>query len=185
MTPALQDLMERVRAAERELERELERRLRRDKRWARDWQERFRLGAWAFLRQAGLKSLLVAPVIYSLLLPLALLDLWIRVFQAVCFPIYGIEKVRRADYFRYDRGRLPYLNWIEAMNCDYCAYANGVVAWAREVASRAEQYFCPIKHARARMSAHPRYPLFLDYGDAEAYRKRLPELRRRLRQDSC
>ncbi|MDE2512291.1 MAG: hypothetical protein KGL74_14295 [Elusimicrobia bacterium] len=42
---------------------------------------------------------------------------------------------------------VEYLNWIELFNCDYCSYAGGLIAFAREVSSRAEQYFCPIKHA--------------------------------------
>jgi hypothetical protein len=41
---------------------------------------------------------LTAPVIYSLIFPLLLLDLFVTVYQAVCFPVYGIAKVRRGDY---------------------------------------------------------------------------------------
>ncbi len=41
------------------------------------------------------------------------LDLYVTVYQAVCFRGNGIPKVRRGDYIVYDRGRLPYLNMIE------------------------------------------------------------------------
>ncbi len=139
--------------------------------------ESLRRGVVVFLREAPLASLLVAPVIYSLIVPLLLLDAWTALYQAVCFRAYGIAKVPRAGYFIYDRGRLGYLNAIERLNCDYCAYANGLLAYVREVGSRTEQYFCPIKHARRRLAEHARYEGFCDFGDAEAYRRDLPKLR--------
>ena len=113
---------------------------------------------------------LTAPLIYSLVLPLLLLDLFITAYQVVCFPIYKIEKIRRSDYLVFDRYHLSYLNLLEKLNCAYCSYANGVIAYAREIAGRTEQYWCPIKHARRVISAHSQYANFLDYGDASAYR---------------
>jgi len=137
--------------------------------------------AWPkFLWAAPLASLLVSPVIYALIVPLLLLDFWLWVYQAICFPVYGIAKVERSRYVALDRGHLTYLNWIERFNCDYCGYANGVVAYAREVASRTEQYFCPIKHARRSAGPHARYHEFLDFGDAKAYRAKLKEIRAEL-----
>ena len=53
-----------------------------------------------------------------------------------------------------------------------------MIARARAVAARTEQYWCPIKHARP-IPPHDRYAEFLDYGDAEGYRERLEEMRRR------
>jgi hypothetical protein len=38
---------------------------------------------------------------------------------------------------------------IEKINCAYCSYANGAIASVREMASRTEIYWCPIKHAAA------------------------------------
>jgi hypothetical protein len=99
-------------------------------------------------------------------------------YQAICFPIYGIPKVRRSDYIALDRHRLAYLNAIEKLNCDYCGYANGVLAYFSEIAARTEQYWCPIKHALRIKSVHGRYKNFFDYGDAEGYRKRIEEVRR-------
>lgn len=113
-----------------------------------------------------------APIIYSLILPLVLLDIFVTIYQAACFPVYGIEKVRRADYLIFDRYHLAYLNALEKLNCAYCSYANGLIAYAREIASRTEQYWCPIKHARRVIGAHPRYSQFEDFGDAEGFRKR-------------
>lgn len=142
---------------------------------------RVRQSVPAFLREAPVASLLVAPVIYSLLVPFVLLDLWLWLYQAVCFPVYGIAKVDRSRYILLDRGQLRYLNAIERFNCDYCGYANGLIAYAREVASRTEQYFCPIKHARRCFGTHARYPEFLDFGDARAYRRELARFRAELK----
>jgi hypothetical protein len=119
---------------------------------------------------------LTAPAIYSLIIPLVILDLTVSTYQAVCFPAYGIEKVRRRDYFVFDRTHLAYLNALEKLNCAYCSYANGLIAYVREVAARTEQYWCPIKHARRLIAAHGHYRQFVEYGDAEAYRERVAEL---------
>ena len=126
--------------------------------------------------------LITAPVIYSLIIPFVLLDLFVSVYQFVCFPVYGMPLVRRSDYMVIDRGHLAYLNMIEKINCMYCSYGNGVIAYTREVASMTEQYWCPIKHARRIIVTHDRYRQFVDYGDAENYRTELESLRAELRQ---
>jgi len=135
-----------------------------------------------YLWQAHPLVILTAPVIYALIVPLALLDLFVSVYQAVCFPVYGIEKVRRADYFVFDRHHLAYLNALEKLNCAYCSYANCLIAYVREIAGRTEQYWCPIKHARRLIGSHPLYYDFDDYGDAESYRQRLARMRDASRQ---
>jgi len=58
--------------------------------------------------------------------------------------------------------------------------ATGLLAYVREVAARTEQYWCPIKHARAAPAPHGHYQQFLDYGDARGYRRELPAIRRAL-----
>lgn len=143
---------------------------------------RKRLGP--YLAGASIKMVLTAPVIYSLIVPLALLDLFVSAYQAIYFPAYGISRVSRSEFIAWDRRRLGYLNWIEILNCQYCSYANGVIAYVREVASRTEQYWCPIKHAVRISSPHERYLGFLEYGDAEGYREKLELLRERLRQET-
>lgn len=62
------------------------------------------------------------------------------------------------------------MNTIEKINCAYCSYGNGVLGYAREIGSRTEQYWCPIKHARRVIAAQERYNLYADYGDAAAHR---------------
>ena len=122
--------------------------------------------------------ILTAPVIYSLIVPLVILDIAVSIYQAICFPIYGIEKVRRRDHFVFDRAHLAYLNALEKLNCAYCSYANGVIAFVREVAARTEQHWCPIKHARRLRAPHSRYQRFFDYGDAQRYREQIESLRK-------
>jgi hypothetical protein len=118
-------------------------------------------------------AVLSSPFVYVLIFPLLLLDLSVSIFQAACFPAYGIPKVRRSDYLVFDHRYLSYLNFLEKLNCGYCSYANGIIAFFREVAARAEQHWCPIKHARRILAAHPHYGKFADYGDAAAYRRLL------------
>jgi hypothetical protein len=139
-----------------------------------------RLGVGAFVGRSTLTTVVTAPLIYSLIIPVLLIDAWASLYQAICFRAYGIPRVRRSRYIVVDRGRLGYLNAIEALNCLYCEYANGVVAYVREISSRTEQYWCPIKHALAITDPHLRYYQFLEYGDAEGYRARLAEFRKRL-----
>ena len=120
---------------------------------------------------------LTAPIIYSMIIPLLALDFFITFYQATCFPIYRIAKVRRAEYFVYDRWHLHYLNSFERLHCTYCAYANGLIAYASEILARTEQYFCPIKHARKILGSHERYARFLAYGEAADYHAKLEQFR--------
>lgn len=134
----------------------------------------------AFIAEGSLGNLVTAPIAYSLIVPFLLIDAWVSLYQFLVFPVYSVPRVRRRPYFAFDRERLAYLNGIERMNCLYCSYANGVIAYVREVAARTEQYWCPIKHARRVRNAHSHYVNFLDYGDATGYKRELPVLRRDL-----
>ena len=136
-----------------------------------------RQGLARFVRESSLANAITAPLIYSLIAPIALLDAWLSAYQAICFRLYRIPRVRRSGYIVIDRHHLAYLNGIEKLNCVYCGYTNGVFAYAREIAARTEQYWCPIKHARRIAQPHMRYRKFVDYGDAEGYHRELPRLR--------
>jgi hypothetical protein len=140
-------------------------------------QRRFKTGSIAYLLTANWLSVLTAPVIYALFFPILLLDLCITIYQHICFRAYGLARVRRGDYFVYDRTHLAYLNLIEKINCAYCSYGNGVMAYGREVVARTEQYWCPIKHARKIMGAHPYYTGFVDFGNAQNYKEELKNMR--------
>jgi hypothetical protein len=123
------------------------------------------------------QNLITGPIIYGMIIPLLLLDLCITFYQATCFPIYGIRKVRRSDYIVLDRHLLEYLNFIEKFHCTYCGYGAGLIAYACEIIARTEHYFCPIKHARKILGTHAHYAQFLAYGDAEDYEKKLEQFR--------
>lgn len=123
------------------------------------------------------QNLITGPIIYGMIFPLLMLDLCVSFYQWTCFPIYGVIKVRRADYIVFDRHQLGYLNFIEKFHCTYCAYGNGLMGYMSEILARTEQYFCPIKHARKVLGTHALYKLFLEYGDAADYEARLEDFR--------
>jgi len=185
MPPSIEELLARIQSLQDQMEQEYARlrdQLEQQRRTLAgrfvELQRQQRVGLWRYLRGTRFTVLLTAPVIYAGWPVFALLDGFVSFYQAVCFPVYGIPKVRRRDYLVFDRADLPYLNAVEKFNCFYCSYGNGVAAYTREVAARTEQYWCPIKHARRMRAAHDRYPRFFDHGDAEAYRQGLNRLRR-------
>jgi hypothetical protein len=192
MPSRIDDLLAHIARLDRELETELNRtrdewhyrlvagriRFERDVRLAH---QRLKQSIPRFIRESSPLNLVTAPVIYSLVVPIALLDVWMSIYQGICFPIYGIAHVRRSSYIVIDRQHLAYLNVIEKLNCMYCGYANGVFAYVREIAGRTEQYWCPIRHARRIKAPHTHYQQFVDYGDAKGYQRQLPILRAELR----
>ncbi|MCG3268533.1 hypothetical protein [Yoonia sp. I 8.24] len=125
----------------------------------------------SYLSDARPLVVLTAPVIYAMIIPFVLLDVFVTIYQTVCFPVYRIQKVKRSDYITFDRKHLAYLNGLEKFNCLYCSYGNGLLAYAREIAGRTEKHWCPIKHAKRMDGMHPHYPDFLEFGDAEGYQK--------------
>ncbi|HQC29101.1 MAG TPA: hypothetical protein PK342_06915 [Methylotenera sp.] len=129
------------------------------------------------------QNLITGPIIYSMIVPLLITDLFITFYQLTCFPIYGIKKVKRADYIIFDRQHLNYLNFIEKFHCTYCAYGTGMIAYISEIVGRTEQYFCPIKHARKILGTHSRYAHFLEYGEADNYEAKLEAMRVVLNQE--
>ncbi len=145
-------------------------------------QQKVKVSAVRYVLDANILFIISAPIIYSLIIPFALLDLMVTIYQAICFPIYKIEKVKRKDYLVFDRAKLEYLNIIEKINCAYCAYGNGILAYSREVAARTEKFWCPIKHKERLLGAHKYYRSFSDYGDGEKYRKELLEHRDELKE---
>jgi len=140
-------------------------------------QRRLRQSIPSYIRESRPLNLLAVPVIYSMIVPIVVLDAWITVYQRICFPLFGIARVTRGEFIVIDRHKLPYLNGIEKLNCVYCGYANGVFAYVREVTARTEQYWCPIRHRREPRDPHERYRHFVKYGDAAAYRRRFQALR--------
>lgn len=188
----IDELIQRLQATEQELAVEIDRMLEEKRQqfhytvhkgrvtFERNWRELqrcYRQGLLRYVLGAPLRHILTAPVIYAMIVPIALMDLGITLYQQLCFRAYRIPRVCRSDYLVIDRHQLPYLNLIEKINCVYCGYGNGVMAYSREIVARTEQFWCPIKHARRVHSMHLRTDLFLEYGDAEAYREGLKRIR--------
>ena len=147
----------------------------------REYHRRYRARLWSYVLLGDALTALTAPVVYSLAIPFVALDAWVSLYQAICFRAWGMARVKRRRYVVVDRHKLAYLNGLEKLNCLYCSYANGVIAYVREVASRTEQYWCPIRHRRRVRDPHGRYEAFVPYGAAAEYRLALPALRDRLR----
>jgi hypothetical protein len=182
MTPIQEALSNRIKSLEKELERVL------DERWDHVGKPRFdpaalaehrsfKLGLPSYILQSRFLAFVTAPIIYSGVIAFGVLDLFLIVYQGICFPVYGVPKARRADYIIFDRGGLKYLNLLERLNCVYCSYGNGVLAFGAEVAARTEQHWCPIKHAARLRSPHSRYSHFFDYGDAQRYSRDVETVR--------
>jgi hypothetical protein len=138
----------------------------------------FRLKSRHYVLESRFFVLLTAPVIWICVVPIMLTDIIGSLYQAICFPIYGIPKVRRRDYVAFDRHHLTYLDFFEKLNCEYCAYVNGILAYFTEIAARTEQHWCPVKHAGCVKCAHSRYGKFVDFGDARRYCQQVEEVRR-------
>lgn len=138
---------------------------------------KIRVGLMRWFRYSRPQSILSAPFIYSMIIPFLILDIFLTVYQSVCFRLYDIARVRRSDYIVIDRHHLGYLNAMEKLNCVYCGYVNGLVGYTREIAARTEQYWCPIKHAHKVRGTHERYRHFLEFGQAAGYPEKLKSYR--------
>lgn len=113
------------------------------------------------------------PFIYMMIIPSVILHIFLELYHAICFPLYGLPYLRTRDYIKIDRQRLKYLNWFEKFNCMYCGYVNGLFHYASMVAAMTEHYWCGIKHQKRKgfqdPAHHQNYP---EYGDEKAYKKR-------------
>ncbi len=121
---------------------------------------------------------LTSPLIYGLIIPFIIADICGTVYQAVCFRVYKIPMVDRAQHVVFDRVKLEHLNWYQKLNCLYCEYANGVISYVAEITARTEWYWCPIKHANTPPDPHAHYDRFIDYEDGESFSKKLKAQRR-------
>ena len=137
-------------------------------------------GVLPWLRKSEARNVVSAPFIYAMLIPFLILDFCLFVYQSVCFPLYRIPKVRRSHYVILDRHHLGYLNVIEKLNCMFCGYVDGLLAYSRQILSRTEMYWCPIKHARKVLDPHRRYARYMDFGVGEDYENHVAAMRREL-----
>jgi hypothetical protein len=186
---SLQDLIEQIKNLEKELFEELQKKQEeffyniqgkkvRFEKAARRHHKTLMTHVPAYILRARLRNILTIPFVWACFPPALFMDVMLSGFQAICFPIYGIPKVKRSDYIVIDRHSLAYLNIIEKVNCLYCGYFNGLTGYVQEIAARTEQYWCPIKHARRVANIHSRYNKYLEYGDGEGYKKEFQKTRR-------
>ena len=56
---------------------------------------RLKTSLWRYIRQSRFFVALTAPFIYACIIPFLLLDVFVTVYQAFSFHIYGIPKVPR------------------------------------------------------------------------------------------
>ena len=145
---------------------------------ARKYQKSFVVKVSAYIANTGLLNIITVPFIWSCIIPALLMDVSLSIYQFISFKIYKIPTVKRSEYIVIDRHRLGYLNLLEKVNCFYCEYFNGLIAYVQEIAARTEQYWCPIKHARKLAVMHSRYYKFLEYGDCQDYQTKLEVLRK-------
>lgn len=89
---------------------------------------------------------LAAISIYSMIIPILILDIWVTIYQFIYFSILGIPKVNRREYVIMDRYNLSKLTFLQKLNCLYCEYVNGFLAYAKAIAAQTEIYSCAIKH---------------------------------------
>ena len=100
-----------------------------------------------FLRKRyAIFSPIAAISAYICILPLILTDIFVTQFQWIYFGLHDIPRIKRRDYFAYDRYLLSKLNPVQKLNCYYCEYANGVIAYTKAVVNQMEIYSCAIKH---------------------------------------
>jgi hypothetical protein len=121
-----------------------------------------------------LRYFVATPLIWLMLLPVVIADIFVELYHRVAFPIYGIPYVKRSEYIHItDRAKLPYLSWYEKLGCAYCGYVNGWLHYASVIAGRTESYFCAIAHLETKgyqPSEHEKF--FMQYGDEAALKKR-------------
>ena len=117
------------------------------------------------------RHLLLLPFALFFLPMLILLDLMLSCYHLLAYPLMGLEKVKKKQYFQLDRHKLAYLRRRERIYAIYTAYANGLFRFAKKLASDSEWYWCGIKHQKV-----PGYlpdkdqDRFMDFGDKGSYR---------------
>ena len=96
----IDDLLQRMATLEREIDLELdlvrstwryrfEKKRIRFERNAREAHRRLRRSIPRYLRESQILNVLTAPVIYAMIIPIAFLDAWVSLYQAICFRAYG------------------------------------------------------------------------------------------------
>lgn len=124
-------------------------------------------------RNQSFWHIISGPIIWSLIIPLVITDLWVEIYHRICFPLYGLPCVKRRHYIQIDRHKLKYLNWVQKINCVYCGYANGAFNYWVKIAGVTERYWCGIRHKRNRDFIEPiHHQDFAKYNDEKDFIKK-------------
>jgi hypothetical protein len=108
---------------------------------------------------------LAAPIVWSMLIPILFLDLYLTIFNSIVLRLYKIQPIIRKEYIRIDRHKLNFLPWYEKLFCAYCGYANGLFAYAVKIAAVTEKYWCGIRHRKYNNFREPSHHReFIEYG---------------------
>jgi hypothetical protein len=127
-----------------------------------------------YLKHKGrnFRHFISTPIIYSLLIPIVIMDIWCEIYHRTCFPLYGLPYVKRKNYVLIDRHKLKYLSFRQKLGCVYCGYANGVVHYCSEIAAQTEKYWCGIMHQKKKGFIPPaHHAKFLRYNDKKQFEK--------------
>jgi hypothetical protein len=121
-----------------------------------------------------IRWLVGAPLVWLMIIPVVISDIFMELYHRIAFPIFGIKTVKRSQYIRIiDREKLPYLTWYEKIGCMYCGYVNGWLHYASVVAGRTQNYFCAIAHLEGRGFIPSEFEKsFAKYGDEATLRRR-------------
>jgi len=144
-------------------------------------QTNHQLGIWALIKRSRPINLITGPIIYAMIFPVALLDLFVWFYQLTCFPVYKLEKFKRTDYIIFDRQELKYLDWASKFHCTYCAYAVGVINLVAAIIGATESYFCPIKHKlKNKLVLRKRNYINFDNDDQYDFDEKLERIRKKI-----
>lgn len=177
MNSKIDEIFNAIHVLEENLKQELEQEEKKLSAEIRSAQKKFKEGLFDYLARTPILHILTAPIIYAGIIPAFILEFFLFFYQSINFRIYKIAVVQRKDYFVFDRTNLDFLNIIEKVNCFYCSYFIGLLAYTTEIVGRTEQFWCPIRHARKLRSHHAHYSKFVAYGDGKRYRNELKKLR--------
>ena len=100
----------------------------------KQYNKAFKESVARYIFSAQLRHIISMPFIYLMIVPAIFLDIFLFIYQHICFRLYRIPLVKRKDYIIYDRRYLSYLNWFQKFNCLYCSYVNGLFSYAVEIA---------------------------------------------------
>jgi hypothetical protein len=121
-------------------------------------------------------NLLTMFLIWAPLPFILVLDLFMEIYHRICFPIYGLEIVKRREYIQVmDRAKLKYLTWYEKLGCMYCGYVNGVFRFWKEISGRTESYWCGVMHEKKpgfKTQETQERQHFTAFGDEKEYKKK-------------